>query len=130
MSTLQNFQQKKPEIFRDIMLYLARSNAEPEDRSSISEEVLNMSEEGTSQFIRGFLDVIAQELEGNNKARDEYMSLVVPPLKEGGLPLSMMARSLAPMFAIIGAHLGPAHLAWLTQYAHEHTECLFSIWDA
>ena len=130
MSALQDFQLKKPEIFRDIMLYLARSNASPEERASISEEILNMSEEGTSQFVRGFLDVIAQDLEGNNKARDEYMSLVVPPLKEAGLPLSMMVRSVAPMFAIIGAYLGPVHSAWLSQYAHDHSECLFSVWDA
>lgn len=130
MSILQDFQQKKPEIFRGIMHYLLHATSTPEERAALTEEVLHMTQESTAQFIRGYLDVLEQTMEGNHTTRDEYLGLVVPPLKQAGLSLPMMGRAVAPMFAVVAAHLGPTHLEWLTQYSHEYSERFYTLWES
>jgi hypothetical protein len=128
MSILEDFQQKKPEILRDILLYFKRA-ATPEDQAIVTRELAQMREEETAQFIRGFLDVLEQELIGNKGAYKEYLHLIILPLKQAGLTLPLAGCAIAPMYSVIAAHLGVAHLDWLTLYMHEYSKFFFNVWE-
>jgi hypothetical protein len=129
MSTLLALQQKKPEIMRSIVRHFMGLNAAP-DLPPMSEELSQMGDDVVGQFVHGFLDTMERTLQGETNARQEFLTLVLPPLRDGGMPLSMVGSGLPAMFAIVAAHLGLAHATWVARYAQEYSEFFYKTWDA
>ena len=129
MNTLDVFRQKKREILRKIVHFFIHQEA-PADLPPISEEISNISEDETTQMIHGFLEVIEKALTGDKEAAQDYLSLILPPLKSGGLSSSMIVRSVPAMFAIIAVNLGPDHLSWISQYSQEYMDALNQVWES
>lgn len=116
MSALQDFQQKRPAIFRR-MLEVMRTMPAP------------MPTEHSDQFINGYLAVISSALQGDLGPRDEYLESVIPPLKANQMPLGYIVGSLAGVNAALVAEIDREHFSWYSLFLSAYADKLCQIWE-
>lgn len=80
------------------------------------------------QFVAGFLDLAIHAAAGNTTPRDEYLSLVVPSIKQSGMDLGVVMAGMIGV-AMGGANaLSGAELTWWYTFCHDYTHRLVEAW--
>ena len=117
VNALQDFQQKRPELFTKMM---AAVNLLPAP----------MPEDNANQFINGYLALIESALGGDLGPRDEYLSLVIPPLKQNGMPLGYVIGVLVGVDLALVSVTSPEHLPWYSAFLSGYAEKFCQLWEA
>lgn len=89
---------------------------------------LPSSESERRQFVAGFLDLAMHAAEGNTTPRDEYLSLVIPAVKQAGMSLGVVMAGMVGV-AMGGANaLSGPELTWWYGFCHDYTHRLAEAW--
>ena len=116
MSVLQDFQKKRPQLF-SAMFEAMRVMPAPMPATHID------------QFINGYLAVIESALQGDLGPRDEYLNLVIPPLKQSKMPLGYIIGSLVGVNAALSAVVAPEHSSWYVYFLSTYADKLCQVWE-
>lgn len=116
MSALQDFQQKRSAIFKS-MLEITTILPAP------------MQADNANQFINGYLAVIESALQGDLGPRDEYLGLVIPPLKQGQMPLGYIIGVLVGVNTALVAVIDHAHAPWYASFLSTYADKLCQLWE-
>jgi hypothetical protein len=81
------------------------------------------------QFVAGFLDLAVHAAAGDTAPRDEYLSLVVPAVKQSGMSLAVIMAGMVGV-AMGGANaLSGAELTWWYRFCNDYTHRLLEAWN-
>jgi hypothetical protein len=117
VETLQEFQQKRSEIFNAML-------------AALNTHQQKIPPEQASQFITARVAVIESALQGNLTARDEYLTTIVPGLKAGGLfSWSLASEVLTSMDAALLQLISLENAPWYATFFAEYTEKFYQIWE-
>jgi hypothetical protein len=81
------------------------------------------------QFVAGFVSLVQSAAGGDNRARDEYLTAVIPSVKHAGISLELTIVSLVQVSVLLTGLLGREHLPWLTGFLTDYTRSLMRIWQ-
>lgn len=87
------------------------------------------NEEGTRQFIVGYVHILGAAADGDMGPRDEYLGTVIPAIRDGGMPLSVVMDGMVRVATVAGALLGADHARWLADFQGEYTKRIIDIWS-
>ena len=89
-------------------------------------------EDATGQFRQvtvGYYTILRSAAAGDFGPRDEYLSTVIPALRESGMPLSVIITGLVRLVVATGAALGAEHARWLCEFLGDYTGRILAIWE-
>jgi hypothetical protein len=87
-----------------------------------------VAEADRRQFVAGYLDVLEQAAKGDYGPRDEYLTTVIPGIREAGMSLEDVLAQMAGVAMAIAATVLPAHLAWHVSFTRDYVERLAKGW--
>jgi hypothetical protein len=90
---------------------------------------LETPESAISQFIWGFINVLEASAHGDHGPRDLYLSSVIPALRDGSMPFSLVVASMVRVSSAAASVLGPEHLQWVSDYCADYTVRLMAHWE-
>ncbi len=97
--------------------------------AATADPALPSSEPERRQFVAGFLDLALHAAAGNTAPRDEYLSLVIPAVKQSGMGLGVIMAGMVGV-AMGGANvLSGAELTWWIGFCHDYTHRLIEAWN-
>ena len=80
------------------------------------------------QFVNGYVHLIEQAALGNETARDEYLSLIIPACKAAELPLGYILAVLVILDMALARVISPEFLHWHMAFCYDYTESLIEVW--
>ena len=81
------------------------------------------------QVTVGYYTILRSASAGDFGPRDEYLSTVIPALRQSGMPLSVIMAGLVRLAAATGAALGAEHARWLCEFLGDYTARILAIWE-
>lgn len=87
------------------------------------------TEEGTRQFIVGYVQLLSAAADGDMGPRDEYLETVIPAIRDGGMPLGVVMDGMVRVATVAGAVLGAEHVRWLADFQGEYTKKIIEMWS-
>lgn len=94
-----------------------------------TDPTLQTPEFAVKQFIQGFIAVLESAAQGDDSTRDLYLNSVIPALREGTMPFSIILTSMLRVTAAAASVLGPEHVIWVANYCADYTGRLVSVWE-
>jgi hypothetical protein len=91
---------------------------------------LGTPDSAISQFIWGFINVLEASAHGDHGPRDLYLSSVIPALRDGPMPFSVVLGSMVRVTSAAACVLGLEHLKWVSEYCADYTLRLMALWEA
>lgn len=86
------------------------------------------SAEETEQFIRGFVDLVEKAAHGDTSARDTYIEVVIPSIRDAGMPLDVVLDGMVRVSMAMTAVLPEAHHTWAIEFCADYTRRLIEAW--
>lgn len=84
------------------------------------------SSEDIRQFITGFVHMLEQAARGNLEPRTQYLSAVVPAIKAGGMPGTVVFGGMVGVAMAVAAYFAsdPDALGWTVEFCCNYTRDL------
>jgi hypothetical protein len=89
-----------------------------------------VSEAESTQMIAGYLHLLSAASRGDTKPRDEYLSTVIPGVKQAGMKLGYIVRVLVKLDLTLVQLISPDHRPWMTNHCADYAERLASAWES
>jgi hypothetical protein len=86
-------------------------------------------ESDVRQFIVGFVGVLEASAGGDHGPRDEYLAAVIPALRSGGMPLSIVVDGMLRVSMAASAGLPREHLDWLVSFCSDYSRRMLELWE-
>jgi hypothetical protein len=115
MSLTEDLDAKRSEII-DLMI---RTNSSPD----------GTSDGDTRQFIVGYVTILRAATVEDFGPRDEYLSTVIPALRQSGMPLSVIMGGMVRVATGAAAVLGVEHAKWLCEFQGDYTARILAMWE-
>ena len=87
------------------------------------------SEEESEQFIRGFVDAVERSANGDDSARDTYIDVVIPSIRDAGMPLPVVLDGMVRVSMAMTAVLPAEHHGWVIRFCGDYTRRLVHAWQ-
>jgi hypothetical protein len=81
------------------------------------------------QFLWGFINILEGSAHGDHGPRDLYLSSVIPALRDGAMPFSVVLASMVRVSSATACVLGPEHVQWVSDYCADYTLRLMALWE-
>jgi hypothetical protein len=81
------------------------------------------------QFIVGYFNILRAATAEDFGPRDEYLSTVIPALRQSGMPLSVIMVGLVRLVTVVAAALGVEHTKWLCEFQGDYTARILAMWE-
>lgn len=94
-----------------------------------SDDGTGTSEEDTRQFVVGYVSLVRAALSGDTDARDVYLESVIPALRAGGMPLTIVMAGMVRAATAVAAVAGPEHAEWLCRFQSDYTRRMLALWE-
>jgi hypothetical protein len=107
----------------------AHHDALVETMLQTADRELGTSDDEVRQFIVGFVNVLSAAAAGDLSPRDEYLTTVIPAIRDGGMPLVVIVDGMLRVSLSAAVVLEREHLPWLIQFCSDYTKALLSIWE-
>ena len=96
---------------------------------STADRSLQTPDHAVKQFISGFIAVLESAARGDDSTRDLYLNSVIPALREGTMPFSVILTAMLRVTAAAACVLGPEHVTWVANYCADYMARLVSVWE-
>ena len=88
---------------------------------------LASSAEDARQFMVGFVRLMQASASGDDGPRDEYLSTVIPAIRDAGMPLTVVLDGMVRV-AIGATAILPEHALWFSNFCANYTVRLLEVW--
>jgi len=85
---------------------------------------------GTDQFVSGFVDLAVEASEGDTRARDEYLALIVPSVRASGISLDVSMSGMVALAMGGAVMLEGDQRTWWYRFCTDYTARMANLWEA
>ncbi len=87
-------------------------------------------DQGTDQFVAGFVDLAIHASEGNTLPRDEYLAVIVPSVRASGITLAMSMAGMVGLGMGGAAVLEGEQRLWWYRFCADYSARMATLWEA
>jgi hypothetical protein len=118
MDKHQEYQQKRAEIFASM-------------KGSLEAMPNTMTEESSFQYINGYLSLIEGAMRGDLSVQEDYLTLVIPPLKQQKLvSLGYSVKVLFVLNQALLSKVSAESAPWYVSFFADYAEKLCDVWES